>query len=511
MLVGPGMSQLTDQQRVGTALRRDRAAARLWVWLGVYLALASAQCTFPEYNYADRAPGDAGGEPATGGVGRGGATAGGSVAAAAAGAGAGAGAGASVPIGGTGGAVGEAGAGGNEPTGGAPECAAPQWPVELCASTCLRRYPDHCYDGQANQGEVDVDCGGDCQLCTREACTTGADCLSGSCEVGASGSACFAPLNIKFTAHELNAVVGSTTWSITVTNDEASGKQYVLRDLKVRYYFDRSGIVEPILVRATQSNLKLLNGEGSKLAASWSLQRVERLANSVYDAYVEVAFQQGGQLFPGDQIELYQQMVTGDPGRSTFDQRGNYSFTKDPDSPWLHVTVFYRDKLVWGLEPRPANPHACFVRGVNLNGPAVTIDGNAWESATSAVVTTTGSGVNQPTMPFPAVLGGATTMLDTATRLPAGTELNLPTSNGTYLVYLYAISPSSPSDAEASLLTVQGVAPDSSAAFRSQASNGEQPWARLGPYRVTVTNGKLTVGVTKGAINFAGVELWYPQ
>jgi len=126
-------------------------------------------------------------------------------------------------------------------------------------------------------------------------------------------------------------------------------------------------------------------------------------------------------------------------------------------------------------------------------------------------VTTTGSLVNQPTMPFPAVTGGAASMLDTATRLPAGTELNLPTSNGTYLVYLYAISPSSPSDAEASLLTVQGVAPDSSAAFRSQASNGEQPWARLGPYRVSVTNGKLTVGVTKGAINFAGVELWYPQ
>ena len=507
MLVAPGMSQLIDQQRVGMAPRRGRAAARLGVWLGAYVALASAQCTFPEYNYDDPIPGDAGGEPATGAAGRGGTTAGGSVAASGASTSAGAGAGA--PIGGSEGVLGGASAGGSEPTGGAPECAAPQWPVELCSASCVRRYPDHCYDGQANEGEVDVDCGGSCQLCTREACTTGADCLSGACEASASGSACFAPLNIKFTSHELSSMVGSTTWSITLTNDEASGKQYVLKDLKLRYYLDRSGIVEPILVRATQSNLKLLNGEGGGLAASWSVQHVERLANSAYDAYVEVAFQEGGQLFPGDQIELYQQLLTGDPGRSPFDQRGNYSFTKDPDSPWLHVTVFYRDKLVWGLEPQPANPQTCFVRGVNLNGPALTVDGKAWESASSALVTTTGSGVNQGTMPFPVVTGGTASMLNTATRLPAGAELNLPTSNGTYLVYLYATSPGT--DAEASLLTVQGVAPDSSAAFRSQVSNGEQAWARLGPYRVDVTGGKITVGVTKGAINFAGIELWYPQ
>lgn len=502
------MSQPTDQQRGSRGPRKDRVAARLGVWLAAYLALASAQCTFPEYNYGDKVGGNGG----AAGVGVAGATAGSSAAAAGSGATTST-AGSQGALGGTDTGAGAAtGAGGDGGTGGAaedPDCAEPQWPVNHCAISCVRRYPDHCYDGELSGGEQDADCGGDCQRCTSETCTTGGDCLSGSCEAGASESTCLAPLTVKFTQHEQSSQVGTTTWSITLLNGETSGKEFTLKDLKVRYYFDRSGVVEPILVRATQSNLKLLNGESSSVSASWTVQRVEHLATTVYDAYVEVGFTAGGRLFPGDQIELYQQMLTGDPGRSTFDQRANYSFTKELDAPWLHVAVFYRNKLLWGLEPRPANPHACFARGVNLNGPAVTVDGNLWQGASQAAVTTSGSGVSQGTSPFPVVTGGVATMLNTATRLPMGTELNVPTDNGTYLLYLYATSPGN--DADASLLTVQGVAPDSSAAFRSQATDGGQAWARLGPYRVDVTTGKVTVAVSKGAINFAGMELWYPD
>jgi hypothetical protein len=333
--------------------------------------------------------------------------------------------------------------------------------------------------------------------------------LSGTCGTSDNESACFAPLSIKFTQHEQNPLVGSTTWSISLSNDKASGQEFNFRDLKIRYYFDRSGIVEPILVRATQSNLKLSSGASSGLDAAWSVQRVEHLANTVYDAYVEVGFTAGGRLFPGDEIDLYQQMLTGDSGRSPFDQRANYSYTMDAGAPWLHVTVFYQGKLLWGLEPLPANPQSCFARGVNLNGPALKVDGNAWQGASLATVTTTGSGVSQPTVPFPAITGGVATMLNTATRLQAGNELNLPTADGTYLLYLYATSPTN--EADASLLTVQGEEPESSAAFRSQAAEGGQAWSRLGPYRVDVTTGTVTVAVTKGAINFAGIELWYAE
>lgn len=485
MLIASGMPQPTDPQCGRSGPPTERVWVRYGALVGAWLLLATTRCTFPEYETGP----SAGGVPGVGG------------------------AGATVSGGGAGGLVGGtqgtlAGAG-NEAGAASPECAPEQWPVEHCKAGCLRHRPDHCYDGETSGDEVAADCGGSCQGCTLEPCTSDDDCLSSACVAGANGSACAAPLSVTFAAHETSPVVGSTSWSIKLGNDEpAGGKAYAFKGLKLRYYFDRSSIVEPLLVRATQSNLRLATGESSALGkTSWLVEREERTPKTVYDAYVEVGFGDAGELFPGDQIDLYQQMLTGDPGRSTFDQRANYSYTGVPQTSWLRVTVFYQGKLLWGLEPLPANPRACFARGVNLNGPAVVIDQQPWEAAAEAMVTSSGSSVSQGSMPFPTASGGLATMLTSATRLQAGNELSLPTENGTYLLYLYAASPGT--DAEASLLTVQGLEPDSSSAFRAQAADGGQAWARLGPYRVDVTTGKLTVGVSKGGINFTGLALWY--
>jgi hypothetical protein len=175
------------------------------------------------------------------------------------------------------------------------------------------------------------------------------------------------------------------------------------------------------------------------------------------------------------------------------------------------MTVFSGSKLLWGLEPQHANPQTCFVRGVNLNGAAVTVDGHAWQASQAANVTTSGSGVSAADTTYPATSGGMLSMLNNATRLQTDDELSLAVDNGTYLVYLYAISQGQTSDAEASLLTVQGEAPESSGAFRSQIIDNSPLWAKLGPYRVDVTDGKLAFAVTKGAVNLAGLELWYPE
>jgi hypothetical protein len=56
------------------------------------------------------------------------------------------------------------------------------------------------------------------------------------------------------------------------------------------------------------------------------------------------------------------------------------------------------------------------------------------------------------------------------------------------------------------------VEPESSSKYFSRTGdNGTQPWARLGPFRVDITTGKLTIAVTSGAISFTGIELWYPE
>jgi hypothetical protein len=256
--------------------------------------------------------------------------------------------------------------------------------------------------------------------------------------------------------------------------------------------------------------LTLMNGQARSLSeTTWTIERVESLPDGAYDAFIEVGFGDPGQLFPGDRIDLYQQMLTGDPAASSFDQRANYSFTDQTDSAWNHVTVFDADHLVWGLEPRPANPRACFARAVNLNGPALVVGGHAFQSAAQAGVVTSGAGVSQGGAPFPVVSGTLATMLQTATRLQSGDELSLPVDNGTYLAYAYATSPSN--DATASVFTLQGVEPDLGSKFRSQGADGGQAWSRLGPFRVDVADGKLTLGVTSGTVSFTGIELWYPD
>jgi hypothetical protein len=58
---------------------------------------------------------------------------------------------------------------------------------------------------------------------------------------------------------------------------------------------------------------------------------------------------------------------------------------------------------------------------------------------------------------------------------------------------------------------VQGLTHPNASKFRPQPLETGFAWARLGPYRVEVTTGALSVAVTTGAIQFAGIELWHPE
>ncbi len=468
--------------------------------LGGLLLLATVRCSFPDY---DVVPSTMGGvnSGAEAGVGAGAA------------AGSGGSGGASTAAGATqGGAIDQLGGSAGEASGGA-ECEPEQWPAEHCGGGCLRQNPAHCYDQELSGDEVAPDCGGSCQACTNEACTADGDCLSGKCATGvADESNCYAPLSIAYTSHEQNRSVSSTAWSLKLSNSEmVGGKSYSFRDIKLRYYFERSGLVEPLIVRATQSNLHQADGQQLALSGTtWSIERTEPTADVVYDAYVEVGFTDSGKLYPGDSIDLYQQMLTGDTSSSNFDQLANYSFTAGTATPFLHVVVTYQDHVVWGLEPRPANPRQCFARGVNFNGPAVTVNGNAWQSSAQAEVAPGGgTGVSQGSTLFPPASGGLSTMMQSAFKLGAGAELSLKVDNGSYLLYLFAVSPGN--DATPGVFTVQGEEALATSKFRSQATDGGQAWARMGPFRVDVTDATLRVGVTAGSVSFAGLELWYPD
>ena len=498
-------------------LGRHRGSRRLATAL--LLLFAGARCTFPEYDIVrstsggERPAAGNAGQSSVAGSGAGGTTNGG-VTGQSGGDGVDPQAGSDA---GPGDGGGDAGGGeGGEPTGGTNGCVGEQWPVERCAADqCLPRYPEHCYDGDLSEDEIAVDCGGGCQPCVDQACHDAADCLSERCEPGAGGAAtCYAPLSVSFLSHDGNSPVDNFSWKIRLRNEEPSGGQtFSLQDLKLRYYFKRAEVVEPLLVRSTQSDLFQSSGSRSLTGTSWSIQRVELVDRAPYDAYLEVGFDDAGRLGAGERIEIYQQLVTGWVGTSRFDQNANYSFPTSPLSAAdaaLHVSAFYRGKLVWGLEPAPENPRACFAAGVNLNGPKTTVGGVEWQSDTDANVATSGSPGAQSAAPFPAADTGTTSMLSTSIRLDPNEQLNLPADNATYLVYLYANSAGNA--ASPSSFTVQGVATEAFAGFRPQMVDGNRSaWARLGPFRADVTSGVLNVTATQGAIDFSGIELWYPN
>jgi hypothetical protein len=496
MLQSPASTRARQMRGSGSG------ALRLALLVTAYAALGSTQCTFPQYDLN---------RDGLSGAGNGGSGAeGGSV----------------IPSSGTGGTSAMGGTAGTEggtradPVGGGggeggtppdPECAPEQWPVDKCADTCLHRFPDHCYDGDQSGDESDVDCGGSCQGCTYERCEMNDDCLSGSCRAaGPDPAVCAPPLGLDYIAHEGNASVSTTAWSLTLTNEQADGgSTYNFRDLKLRYYFQRDGVTEPLALLSPQTILKLAAGDSREISATRTIVREESTVDGVYDAYVEIGFTESGQLFPGDQVLLYQQLRSGDPARSNFDQRTHYSFDKN-GGPSLHITVFYKDRLAWGLQPQPNHPRACFARAVDLNGQTTTVNGQTWETSSDAKVTTTGTGVSPSSVDLnPPASSSLAKVLGNWTHLQAGQNLTLPVENDAYLVYLYAVSPST-ADNSASHFTLQGEEPDSSGGFMGNIDDG-QAWVRLGPYRVTVTDQRLVVGVSSGAVNFAGLELWYPE
>jgi len=508
------MSVLDSDHHVESTPRKRRELGRFGLVGSCLGLLVTTRCAFPDYDLL--LPMNGGGTIAGGALGAGtsGASAGGAGASSAGASTTPQGGMTTAPSdgGGAGATAGEPSSGGESPLGGAPACAGEQWPSEHCPSECLVRYPAHCYDGDQSDGETGVDCGGDCQGCGNDACQQDADCLYGRCEPGRDGKlACRAPLTVALTPQDVNRYLGTANFRLEIRNVEPEdGADFALKDLKLRYYLASSGLVEPLLVQTPQANLMLAAGGSRTLpATSWVIEHVEALPDAQYDAYIEVSFAEAAHLYPGDGVQLFQQLSTGLTSQSNFDQFANYSFNDEPDQAWSHITLFHRGKLIWGLEPRPANPRACFARAVNLGGPALRIGESSWQAASEANLTTSGTPFTQSIAPYPSASGDLAILLGSATHLGVGNSLDWPVPNGTYLTYVYAISAGT--EGSASLFSLQGSPPPASAGFRAQLVNGSGAWAKLGPYRVDVSSGKLSLAVTSGAINFAGLELWYPD
>jgi len=143
-----------------------------------------------------------------------------------------------------------------------------------------------------------------------------------------------------------------------------------------------------------------------------------------------------------------------------------------------------------------------FYRGINLNGPPVTIDGNAWEGRGAAGYSTNGQGfeaedadLRPPTDPE------RSTMIRASVTARQGTSIALASvPPGAYLVYLYVWEDN---ETQTFDLSVNGKT------VQSAYSSGQAGrWDRLGPWSVEVKDGKIEIRAAGGAANFSGLEIW---
>jgi hypothetical protein len=164
----------------------------------------------------------------------------------------------------------------------------------------------------------------------------------------------------------------------------------------------------------------------------------------------------------------------------------------------------------------PAPSTATFFRGINLNGPAVTIEGNIWMSYATALGTgltvlnaNVWAGTN-PFTPSPAADAATSTILQSAIWRPAttngtGFSMNQVVPNGTYQVYVWAVE-NFGSNYRNMDLKLEGVT--------AAQAIGDLPygsWKKYGPYTTTVSDGVLNMDVlrsTKGDPGLVGVAIY---
>jgi hypothetical protein len=143
-----------------------------------------------------------------------------------------------------------------------------------------------------------------------------------------------------------------------------------------------------------------------------------------------------------------------------------------------------------------------FYRGINLNGGAQTVDGNAWVSPADAGLTTNGSGFVATYLNLsPSVTGGKKNMLQRWVQHWAWTATLPNVPNGDYSVYLYVVQDWNDPAPATVTFTVEGV----TAGTYTPGSAGS--WSRRGPYTVTMSDGTMNFSAND-LVNVAGIEIF---
>lgn len=185
-----------------------------------------------------------------------------------------------------------------------------------------------------------------------------------------------------------------------------------------------------------------------------------------------------------------------------FENAGDQVLTASYAGPGIAKTqipaaALYRPNTTSSTSPTAAS----FYRAINLNGPALTLDGNAWESRTAANFFYSGNTHENQGVPLvPATDANRAQMIRSFVWGSAPSVTLSAVPSGTYDVYVYVWEDNNSETFSIKL--------NNNLVLSNYQSGSAGTWKKLGPWRTTSTNGTLTLSAQGGAANLSGLEVW---
>ncbi len=148
-----------------------------------------------------------------------------------------------------------------------------------------------------------------------------------------------------------------------------------------------------------------------------------------------------------------------------------------------------------------ADQSPTFYRGINLNGPAIVIDGQQWEAGDAENLRSDANAFENQNVPLSPKTDPSRATMIRSSRWGQAIDIELlHVPAATYQVFLYVWEDNDP-ETYSILLNEKTVR-------NAFLSGNAGQWKRLGPWRTSVTDGVLKVSARGGAANFSGIEVW---
>jgi hypothetical protein len=157
--------------------------------------------------------------------------------------------------------------------------------------------------------------------------------------------------------------------------------------------------------------------------------------------------------------------------------------------------------VVVGASIRADEPQTEFFRGINLNGPAIVIDGHPWEGEGPRNLESRDQAFENQEVPLDPPTDPERAQMIRSSRWGGSASLtftNIP--KGTYQVFLYVWEDN---DSETFSVRI-----DEREVLHDFASGGAGSWKKLGPWQVSNDSGAIKLTTQGGAANLSGVEVW---